>query len=135
MHPSVRASPDQVARLLADEFIEFGSSGRVFDKRQIIELLQQEQGRANRLINQSTNQPTVADFSARRLAPDVILLTYRVSREPNDKKLNLEIRTWRVASGFSSRHEIGKQLDDQRPLDVHGWPPERKDRCRPSATH
>lgn len=52
MHPSVRASPDQVARLLADEFIEFGSSGRVFDKRQIIELLQQEQGRANQPINQ-----------------------------------------------------------------------------------
>jgi hypothetical protein len=51
MHPSVRASPDQVARLLADEFIEFGSSGRVFDKRQIIELLQQEQGRANQPIN------------------------------------------------------------------------------------
>jgi hypothetical protein len=67
MHPSVRASPDQVARLLADEFIEFGSSGRVYNKRQIIELLQQEQGRVK--------QPTVADFSARRLAAIIQLLS------------------------------------------------------------
>jgi hypothetical protein len=33
MHPSVRASPDQVARLLAEEFIEFRRSGRVYSKR------------------------------------------------------------------------------------------------------
>jgi hypothetical protein len=70
MHPSVRASPDQVARLLAEEFIEFGSSGRVYDKRQIIELLQQEQ--------ETASPPTVTDFSARRLSADVMLLIYRV---------------------------------------------------------
>jgi hypothetical protein len=31
-----------------------------------------------------------------------------------------------VANGFSSRHEIGKPLDDQRPLDVHAWPDRTK---------
>jgi hypothetical protein len=40
--PSVRASPDEVATLLADEFIEFGSTGRTYDKQQIILLLQEE---------------------------------------------------------------------------------------------
>jgi hypothetical protein len=67
--PTVRASPDEVATLLADEFIEFGSSGRIYDKQQIIPLLQQEQG---------TTQCTLADFSARRLAVDVVLVTYCV---------------------------------------------------------
>jgi hypothetical protein len=86
LRPSVRASPDHVARLLADEFIEFGSSCRVYDKREIIELLQHEQARVK--------QRTVADFSARRLAADVFLLTLSSSREPNDKKLNLAIRRW-----------------------------------------
>jgi hypothetical protein len=86
MRPSVRASPDQVARLLADEFIEFGSSGRVYDKRQIIELLQQEQGRAK--------QPTLADFSVRRLAADVILLTYRVV-----ESRTIRSSIWKFADG------------------------------------
>lgn len=67
--PSVRASPDEVATLLADEFVEFGSSGRIYDKQQVILLLQQEQERT---------QCTLADFSARRLAADVVLVTYRV---------------------------------------------------------
>ena len=30
LKPEVRKSADRVGRLLADEFIEFGSSGRVF---------------------------------------------------------------------------------------------------------
>src|SRR5260370_37284070 len=70
LQPSVRAAADQVVMLLADEFIEFDSSGRVYNKQQIVELLQQEQGQGS--------QPTVTDFSARRLAADVILLTYRI---------------------------------------------------------
>src|SRR5215510_7503934 len=67
--PCVRASPDEVATLLADEFIEFGSSGRIYDKQQIILLLQEEQGEA---------QLTLVEFSARRLSADVVLVTYRV---------------------------------------------------------
>jgi hypothetical protein len=86
MQPSVRASADQVALLLADEFIEFGSSGRVYDKLQTIELLQQEQGRGK--------QPTLTDFSARRLAADVILLTYRVVE---DRTIRSSI--WKLANG------------------------------------
>ena len=69
LHPSVRASPEEVARLLADEFIEFGSSGRIYDKQQTIRLLQEEEGEA---------QLTLAEFSARRLSADTVLVTYRV---------------------------------------------------------
>jgi len=86
MRPSVRASPDQVAKLLADEFIEFGSSCRVYGRQQIIELLQQEQ--------QTAKKATVTDLSARRLAADVVLLTYRVVESQT-----IRSSIWKFADG------------------------------------
>jgi hypothetical protein len=38
----IRRSPELLTQLLADDFREFGSSGRVFDKKQIIDLLQEQ---------------------------------------------------------------------------------------------
>src|SRR5271156_5266438 len=54
LQPEIRRSADQVSYLLADEFVEFGSSGRVFDKAQIIASLQQEKEQAA--------QRTIHDF-------------------------------------------------------------------------
>jgi Domain of unknown function (DUF4440) len=45
--PEVRKSAAQIAALLADEFVEIGSSGRIYDKDQIIGQLQQEPFSAN----------------------------------------------------------------------------------------
>ena len=42
LRAEVRRSPAVVAELLADEFVEFGSSGRVFDKQQMIDALRRE---------------------------------------------------------------------------------------------
>ena len=42
LNPEVRRSPDQVGDLLSDDFVEFGSSGGVFNKQQVIEALEQE---------------------------------------------------------------------------------------------
>ena len=39
LEPAVRRSADRVGRLLADEFIEIGSAGHVYDKRQTIDAL------------------------------------------------------------------------------------------------
>ena len=39
LDPAVRRSRSRLDALLADEFVEFGSSGRIFDKRSIIALL------------------------------------------------------------------------------------------------
>jgi hypothetical protein len=70
LQPEVRTSRESLAALLADEFIEIGSSGRVYSKQQIIDLLRHEGGQGS--------PPTLRDFSARRLAAEVILVTYRV---------------------------------------------------------
>ena len=68
--PEVRKSAAQIAALLADEFVEIGSSGRIYDKDQIIGQLQQESG--------EVSLRTVSDFAARELADGLILVTYRI---------------------------------------------------------
>lgn len=65
-----RKSTENVAALFAEDFIEFGSSGRVYNKAQIIEALE----------NETPAQMTLTDFSAKRLSPDVFLVTYRATR-------------------------------------------------------
>src|SRR5262245_18688395 len=70
LRPEVRASAKDVAYLLADEFIEFGSSGFVFNKQQTLEHLQHEE----------PAQCSIADFRPTLLAPGVVLTTYRIIR-------------------------------------------------------
>jgi len=72
--PEVRRSPDAVRALLADEFIEFGSSGRTYDKTSIIKALAEESTAEAALV------PEVHDFAAREISSDLVLVTYRSSR-------------------------------------------------------
>jgi uncharacterized protein DUF4440 len=39
LEPSVRSAADELTDWLADEFVEFGSSGRVYDKPPVIDAL------------------------------------------------------------------------------------------------
>jgi hypothetical protein len=66
----VRKSPQDVANLLADEFVEFGRSGLIYDRHSIIAALQREE----------PARLTMSDFSARQLADTVVLVTYRSTR-------------------------------------------------------
>ncbi|WP_353062675.1 nuclear transport factor 2 family protein [Tunturibacter psychrotolerans] len=71
LDPAIRRDPALVAPLIADDFIEFGASGRVFDKASILEDLKNESPRpASRLT----------DFAVRELSPAIILATYRATR-------------------------------------------------------
>jgi len=71
LNPTVRRDSVAVAALLADDFIEFGGSGRVFDKASILEDLKNEPPRPASLLT---------DFKTRELAPNVILATYKATR-------------------------------------------------------
>ena len=64
--PSVRTSREQLDQLLADEFMEFGSSGAVYNKRQVIaELLADPE---NELPRYATMQNTKVNLARRRLS-------------------------------------------------------------------
>ena len=96
LKPEVRHSPGQVGDLLSDDFIEFGSSGRVFNKQQVIEALERE-GPAD-----STIRLSLVDFIARGLASNVILVTYLTIQEGGpgtrqDSRLRSTI--WKLIEG------------------------------------
>ena len=65
----VRSSPQSMESLLAEEFVEFGSSGRIWDRASIIAALS----------GGAAFHSRIADFAARALAPEVVLTTYRLS--------------------------------------------------------
>jgi hypothetical protein len=71
LDPLVRHDSALVALLLADDFLEFGASGRTFDKATILKELRNEPDRPASLLT---------DFSARNLSPDIVLVTYRAHR-------------------------------------------------------
>ena len=68
---TTRHNSDLVSSLLADDFLEFGSSGRIFDKAAILEELRNEPSRTT---------PRLSDFAVRPLAADTMLVTYRTTR-------------------------------------------------------
>lgn len=72
LRSSVRRDAERVAVLLAEEFCEFGSSGAVYTRDEIISSLQSE-GEDVRL--------TMKDFACRMVAEGVALVTYRSARE------------------------------------------------------
>ena len=96
LKPEVRHSPDRVGNLLSDDFIEFGSSGRVFNKQQVIEALERE-GPAD-----STIRLSLVDFIARGLASNVILVTYLTIQEGGPgtrQESRLRSSIWKLIEG------------------------------------
>lgn len=72
--PSVRTSRKQLDLLLADQFVEFGSSGAVYDKRQVI---------AHLLADSENKRPRYAamqGMAVNWLADGVALMTYRSTK-------------------------------------------------------
>jgi hypothetical protein len=95
----VRRSSDYVGTLLADEFIEFGSSGRVFDRQEIIDNLQAEPQIRRSLV----------DFKTLPLAPGLVLATYHAVTHggPGESPI------------YSLRSSIWKLIDDRWRMVFH----------------
>lgn len=85
--PTTRRSSDAVDRLLHPDFYEFGSSGEIWDRASIVELL-----------TQSAPEDVIetADLKPVRLSADVILLTYRTVHPQGSA---LRSSTWVRLSG------------------------------------
>ncbi|MEX0865453.1 MAG: DUF4440 domain-containing protein [Acidimicrobiia bacterium] len=67
LDPAVRADPVRVGNLLRGAFIEFGSSGRIYERGVLIEMLSGE-------VHAGV---VIRDFSVRELAEETALVTYR----------------------------------------------------------
>lgn len=90
--PEVRGSREATDALLADDFVEFGSSGTVYDKASIVAALQEERAEGAQI------ELRTADWNVRALSTDAALLTSRVERrEAPDERWSASLRSsiWR----------------------------------------
>jgi hypothetical protein len=83
LRSNIRQS-DVVSMLLSEDFIEFGSSGQVFAKPDIIAALQSE----------PAIQFTASEFHVRLVASDVAMVTYRVIRHIDPPVSTLRSSMW-----------------------------------------
>ncbi|KTC84369.1 MULTISPECIES: DUF4440 domain-containing protein [Legionella] len=67
--PTVRQSKAKLNNLLADNFLEFGSSGKIYNKEYQL----------NSLPSEEQKKFFVEDFTTIELMPQVILATYKVT--------------------------------------------------------
>ncbi|MEH3046612.1 nuclear transport factor 2 family protein [Sphingomonas adhaesiva] len=80
--PALRKNQGMVDALLADDFLEFGRSGREYGKAEIVRALATEEVQELRKL-------TAYGYELRKLAADVLLLTYRtVQRQPGAPDLH-----------------------------------------------
>jgi hypothetical protein len=92
LRPDGRKSPELLSSLLADDFTEFGSSGRIFRKQDIIEALRAE----------PPGRFSVSDLRVKILGGGVALVTYRaVTRDEANYSESASLRSslWVINDG------------------------------------
>ena len=87
LQPEVRKSAEELNHLLSDNFREFGSSGRVFNKQQILA----------DLASETTARFVMGDFALTELSQGVVLATYKVIRSSENELETHSLRSsiWR----------------------------------------
>jgi len=85
LQPDVRKSSELVA-LLADEFIEFGSSGRIYTKADLVAVLQAE----------TPSVQSTRNLQVWLLAPQAALLTYVIHRDGSPPVHTLRSSVWQL---------------------------------------
>lgn len=87
LDPALRRDRTRVAPLLADDFVEFGASGRVWTREEILDLLASEE----------YQPPEIESFECTRIAEGVALVTYRAVRTDKatgDRSITLRSSIW-----------------------------------------
>lgn len=90
LQPGVRRSRERLEALLADEFVEFGSSGEVFSKKDIIAAL----------VKETPTRRSLSDFECTMLSDTVALVKYRSTRSSKSGPVHtLRSSVWRQSDG------------------------------------
>jgi hypothetical protein len=130
LDPVLRRNPELLALMLADNFVEFGSSGRRYDKKQVL----------YQLSRQLPAQLTIEEFRVVELAPDAALVTYRARAESSDRKgekYSLRSSIWRQQGAhWQMLFHQGTLVAENRPvknLRFHSPPRGRSLKPQPSS--
>jgi hypothetical protein len=87
--PSVRAARAYLEPLISDDFVEFGSSGRVYDKSKTIAVLNTE-------LEGRPEPPAVSELRVLMLGAGAALVTYRCGPSLRSSVWRREALGWRV---------------------------------------
>ncbi|UTR07038.1 DUF4440 domain-containing protein [Alkalihalobacillus sp. LMS6] len=82
LHTSIRTSGEALGQVLADDFFEFGSSGRIFSRQDF------KDGAGN-------NHLTLHDWNMHQLDNKAVLTTYRVINHDSNK-VTLRSSVWKL---------------------------------------
>jgi hypothetical protein len=111
----LRRTPEKLAPLLADDFMEFGSSGRTYDKKQIL----------YQLRKQLLAQLTMEEFRVVELTPHAAF-TYKARAESADgkgEKYSLRSSLWVQRAGeWQMIFHQGTLVSDNKPLNKPAFP-------------
>ncbi|MFA6076193.1 MAG: DUF4440 domain-containing protein [Negativicutes bacterium] len=88
--PAVRASAEKLNVLLADDFREFGSSGEVYSKQDILEQLP-------KVTKIASVEFLISGFQVQQLAEEIVLATFTTDKEmpDNSRLVSLRSSIWR----------------------------------------
>ena len=86
LNPEVRASAEALDSLVSDQFVEFGSSGYIYAKHDVI----------RQMLAAPSITVTVADFRVVTISPDVALATYRTPSSLRSSVWRREGECWRI---------------------------------------
>lgn len=93
--PEIRGSRTSVENLLAEGFVEFGSSGTVYHRDEIVDRLARETG------GDGSDELRAFDYRLTELADGIVLLTYRTRRRlpEGTERHVLRSSVWKVVGG------------------------------------
>ena len=99
LQPEVRRSKKRLNELIADDFVEISSSGKEYNKADVI----------NDLASQNEIKFSVQNFSTIEISPETILATYEVEKEISGSNVKVN----------SSRTSIWKNKDGEWQIVFH----------------
>ena len=92
LDPEIRSSKNDLCKLLADSFFEFGSSGKVLYKNENINDIQLSEVKMH-----------LSDFEIHPLSEEIILTTYKIYNELNQQS-SLRSSLWKLVDGHWKMH-------------------------------
>ncbi len=88
LKPEVRSSTEALNKLITDDFIEYGSSGKKYTKKDILERLPSTLEKCEYLVT---------DFNVKIQSSNIVIATFKTERTSNgtDKVISLRSSHWR----------------------------------------
>lgn len=86
MSQATRLDAEEISRLIADDFTEFGASGGIWHKPDIVE----------QLPGQPFTPRTISEFAVKQLSPNTALVTYHCHTGSITSVTSLRSSIWRL---------------------------------------